>query len=162
MALWHLMAMLGNEQFQWGGTNRARNGHGSSWSMQHPQPVTLSASSAWIFWMAKPYVSKPVIGLLSNMSFPEWMLFWMYHLCWQTWWHFRNIEKTLPRAQRTQGIQYFDSFNTFSSKQKLQQALISSAWFCLAKGEEYIEHLWQIHVTTLTNPCSNLDKSMWS
>ena len=32
---------------------------------------------------------------------------------------------TLPKAQRTQGIENFDSFNTFSSKQKLQQALKS-------------------------------------
>ena len=27
--------------------------------------------------------------------------------------------KTLQKAQRTQGIEYFDSFNTFSSKQNL-------------------------------------------
>ena len=33
--------------------------------------------------------------------------------------------KTLPNAQRTQGIEYFESFNAFSSKQKLQQALKS-------------------------------------
>ena len=39
----------------------------------------------------------------------------------------RYLEKTLPKAQRTQGIEYFDfdSFNNFSSKQKLQQALKS-------------------------------------
>ena len=40
--------------------------------------------------------------------------------------------------------EYFDSFNTFSSKQKLQQTLIpgqTSAWFWLAKGEIYIEQL---------------------
>ena len=32
----------------------------------------------------------------------------------------------------------------------------TSAWFCSAKGKKYIEHLWQIHVTTLTNPWNNL------
>ena len=49
-------------------------------------------------------------------------------------------------AQQTQGIENFDSFNTFDSKQKLQQAL--EAWsnfsfLFLTKGEKYIE-LWQI------------------
>ena len=29
--------------------------------------------------------------------------------------------KTLPKAQQTQGNEYFDSFNTFSSKQKLHE-----------------------------------------
>ena len=54
--------------------------------------------------------------------------------------------KTLLKVQRTQVIEYFESFNTFSSKQKLQQ---TSAWFCLAKG-------WDIDRTTLTNPFSTL------
>ena len=43
-----------------------------------------------------------------------------------------------------QFTEYFDSFNTFSSKQKLQQTLIpgqTSAWFWLAKSEIYIEQL---------------------
>ena len=31
----------------------------------------------------------------------------------------------MPQAQETQGIEHFDSFATFSSKQKLQQALKS-------------------------------------
>ena len=31
-------------------------------------------------------------------------------------------EKTLSKALQNQGIEYFDSFNTFSSKQKLEQA----------------------------------------
>ena len=47
-------------------------------------------------------------------------------------------QKTLLKAQRTQGIEYFDSFNTFSSKQKLQQALKSWSNFrlvCSAKEE---------------------------
>ena len=34
--------------------------------------------------------------------------------------------ETLPKAQWTQGIKKFDSFNTFSSKKKLQKALESS------------------------------------
>ena len=32
---------------------------------------------------------------------------------------------TLPKAQRTQGFENFDSFNTFCSKQKLQHSLES-------------------------------------
>ena len=35
----------------------------------------------------------------------------------------------------------------------------TSACFCLAKGNKYIEQLWQIHVTCLTNPCKSFDKS---
>ena len=38
--------------------------------------------------------------------------------------------KTLPTAQRSQGMEYFDSFDTFSSEQKLRQA---SAESCLAE-----------------------------
>ena len=33
------------------------------------------------------------------------------------------LAKTLPKAQQIQGIEYVDSFNTLSSKQRLQQAL---------------------------------------
>ena len=47
-------------------------------------------------------------------------------------------------AQRTQDIEYFDSFNKSTSKQKLY-----SAWFCLRRGEKYIKQLWQIDATTL-------------
>ena len=64
--------------------------------------------------------------------------------------------ETFPKAQRTQGIEYFDSFNTSSPKQKLQQALKSRCNFslvCLAKGDR------KMH-TTLTNPRSNSNKSM--
>ena len=39
-------------------------------------------------------------------------------------------------AQRTQGFEYFDSFNTSTSKQKLY-----SAWFCLRRGKKYIKQL---------------------
>ena len=67
-----------------------------------------------------------------------------------------NVQhETLPKAQRTQGIEYFDSFNTFSSKQKLQQALKSWSNFSLflfGKGPE-------IHKTTLTNTCNNFNIS---
>ena len=68
--------------------------------------------------------------------------------CWK--------KKTLPTEQRTQGIEYFDSFNTFSSKQKLQQALKSWSNFSLVlfgKGRE-------IQLTTLTDPCNNQNKSI--
>ena len=48
-----------------------------------------------------------------------------------------DIKKTLPKAQRIQGIEYFDSFNIFSSKQK--PALKSWSNFSLVlfgKGQE--------------------------
>ena len=64
--------------------------------------------------------------------------------------------KTLPKAQGTQGKEYFDSFNTFSSKQKLQQALNSRSNFSLVlfgKGREILR-------TTLTSPGNILDKTM--
>ena len=32
---------------------------------------------------------------------------------------FRRKSETSPKAQQTQGIEYYDSFNTVSSKQKL-------------------------------------------
>ena len=51
--------------------------------------------------------------------------------------------KTLPEAQQTRGIEYFDSFN------KLGNLGQTSAWFCLAKGEKYKEQFWQINVATL-------------
>ena len=34
------------------------------------------------------------------------------------------------------------------NKAKLQNLGQTSTWFCLAKGEKYIGHLWQINVTT--------------
>ena len=49
-------------------------------------------------------------------------------------------------AQRTQGFEYFDSFNTSTSKQKLY-----SAWFCLRRANRR---------NNFTNPCNNLEKSM--
>ena len=40
-------------------------------------------------------------------------------------WRRSFLVQTLPNAQRTQGIEYFDSFKNLSSRQKLQQALKS-------------------------------------
>ena len=45
---------------------------------------------------------------------------WSWLRCW---WGLRCKSKTLPKIQRTQGIEYFDSSNNFGSKQKLQEAL---------------------------------------
>ena len=61
----------------------------------------------------------------------------------------------LPKAQETQGIEHFDSFNTVSEKEKLRQALKSFSnfsLFCLVKGEKYIEQLWQSQLTALVWP----------
>ena len=44
-----------------------------------------------------------------------------------------NFQETLPKAQQTQGIEYFDSFN---------------------------RSFEQNNRTTLTNPCNNFDKSI--
>ena len=50
------------------------------------------------------------------------------------------------------------------SKQTLQQALKSWSNFrlllLLAKSDKSLEQLWQVHVTTLTNPCINFYKSI--
>ena len=68
-----------------------------------------------------------------------------------------SVLQTLPKAQRSQGIEYFDSFNTFSSsKQNLRQAFKSRSNFSfvmVGKGGG-------IYKTTLTNPHINFDKSM--
>ena len=56
---------------------------------------------------------------------------------------------TLPKAQQAHSIEYFESFNTFSSKQKfvsfnkLWNLGQTSAWFCLTKSKKYIKQLWQ-------------------
>ena len=55
--------------------------------------------------------------------------------------------ETLLKAQQTQGIEYFDSSNTFSSKQKLQQSLKSWSNFSLVSCGK----VWEIQRTTLTN-----------
>ena len=62
--------------------------------------------------------------------------------------------QTLPKAKQTQGIEYLDSFKTFSSKQKFQQALKSWSNFSLVLFGKGLE----IHVTTFQNPCNNFDK----
>ena len=46
--------------------------------------------------------------------------FWSWLWCW---WGQICKSKTLPKEQRTQGIEYFDSSNNFGSKQNLQEAL---------------------------------------
>ena len=67
--------------------------------------------------------------------------------------------KVKKHCQRHNGTK---ALSTLTHSTPLVLTESSTAWFCLAKGEKYIEHLCQIHVTTLTNPWSNLDKSMWS
>ena len=46
------------------------------------------------------------------------------------------ILETLPKAQRTQGFKYIYAFNTFSSKQKLQQTMKSWSNFSLVLFEQ--------------------------
>ena len=53
-----------------------------------------------------------------------------------------NIPKTVPKAQHTQSIKYFYSFNNFIAKQKIKQVL--KYWsdfisFCLSKGKKNID-----------------------
>ena len=84
----------------------------------------------FIKWKGKMFLSKfPHIQASHFKDFEQWT----------TIDHSNYQGQTLPNAQRTQGIQYFDSFNTFSSKQKLQQALKSWSTLSLAlfgKGRE--------------------------
>ena len=66
---------------------------------------------------------------------------------------FNNCEEylyseKLTKAKRTHGIEYFDSFNTFSSQQMLQQALKSCSNFSF---------VWQ----RVRNTKDNFDKSMY-
>ena len=59
-------------------------------------------------------------------------------------------------AQWTQALTTLTHYLVQSrSFNKLWNLGKTSVWFCLARGEKYVEQLWQIHVTTLTNPCSN-------
>lgn len=67
-------------------------------------------------------------------------------------------KKTLPKAQWTQALTTLTHSTPLvqsRSFNKLWNLGQTSVWFCLARGEKYVEQLWQIHVTTLTNPCSN-------
>ena len=79
-----------------------------------------------------------------------------------SWWY---QQQTLRKEQQAQGIENIDSFNTFSSKQKLQKALKSWSNFSLdlfGKGQEIYKQLWQFRANSciLTNPCINFDISM--
>ena len=76
------------------------------------------------------------IDIAKGKTPPRHWIFWP----WVNW-------QSTPLAQKR-------SFN------KLWNLGQISSWCCLAKGEKYIEHLWQIHVKTLTNPSSNFYKSM--
>ena len=50
---------------------------------------------------------------------------------------------------------------SWSIPEQLQLSRLTQGEVRWAKGEKYTEHLWQIHVTTLTNPFSDLD-NRWS
>ena len=73
----------------------------------------------------------------------------------------RVSEEKLPKAQQTQGTDYFDSFSSFSSKKKLQQAFYywsSFSFVLFGKGREiHRKKLINLRdfVATLTNPCNN-------
>ena len=80
-----------------------------------------------------------------------------------------DYKKILLKAQRTQGIEYFDSINTFNSKQKRQQALESWSNFSLVwfgKGREIPKRNFKttlkckILVTTKRNPYINFENSI--
>ena len=80
--------------------------------------------------------------------------------------------KSLPKARQTQGIEYFVSINSFSSKQKLRKTLISWSNFSLEihrtnfnkiwyfNFNKFMWQLWQIHVTTYRKTYINSNKSM--
>ena len=70
----------------------------------------------YAFFSDEPFREKSLSEQKSELHWFSW--YWV--ICRE-----RKTRKTLLQAQRTQGIEYFDSFNTFSSKQKLQQALES-------------------------------------
>ena len=50
---------------------------------------------------------------------------------------------------------------SWSIPEQLQLSRLTQGEVRWAKGEKYTEYLWQIHVTTLTNPFSDLD-NRWS
>ena len=64
--------------------------------------------------------------------------------------------KNIGRGTVDPGIDYFDSFNAISSKQKLQQALKSWSNFSVVLFGKRRE----MRRTTLTNPRNNFNKSM--
>ena len=80
------------------------------------------------------------------------------------------VKKTLLNARQTQGIEYFDSFDTFSSKQKLQQALKSwwnFSFVLFGKGRERTtltnqhNNFKKINLAVLTNPGNIYEKSIY-
>ena len=61
----------------------------------------------------------------------------------------------MPKAQRTKGIEYFDSFSTSSSKSFSKLWNLGQTLTCIfGKGQK-------IQKTTLTNPCNNLEKLLY-
>ena len=65
-----------------------------------------------------------------------------------------NRPKALSTLTHSTTLLQSRSFN------KLWSLCQTLAGFCLVKGGKYIKQLWQIHVTTLTNPCSSFEKSI--
>ena len=89
-----------------------------------------------------------------TLVFPKYI----YKIIFKTFIHLKHCQRhNDPKALST-----FTQNNTFSSKQKLQQALKSWSNFILVWFENleiFMYQLWQI-VSTLTNPSNNLEKSM--
>ena len=88
------------------------------WTWDHPR-----------FWQCGQvlYNYSGVLIAHPSCSVPKWKRPMVFHEIPQIGLLAFNAEggggsKKLPIAQRTQGIEYFDSFNTLSSKQKLQQS----------------------------------------
>ena len=74
------------------------------------------------------------------------------------------LVQTLPKAQRAQGIEYFDSFNIFGSKQKLQQALKSWSNFSLGlsgKGREKQRNIARIANAVQVTICLLVSTSVY-
>ena len=65
---------------------------------------------------------------------------------------------TLPKVQWTQGIEYFDSINTFWSKQKLQKVL--NSWSNTLQLD-FVRQRARKNRKTSTNLSSNFEKSMY-
>ena len=62
------------------------------------------------------------------------------------------LSQIIAKGTTNPSIEYFDTFNTFSPKQKLQQALKS--WSNL----DLVLFGREIRITTFTNPSSNFNK----
>ena len=68
------------------------------------------------------------------------------------------LGKTLPKVQWTQGIEYFDSTNTFWSKQKLQKVL--NSWSNTLQLD-FVRQRARKNRKTSTNLSSNFEKSRY-